>query len=70
MRTLDWDSGRILQQDLDAEFSLTIDDPYEDGDILIDEGTPIMGIHDIEYDGEHYEVSVEIKRVLHTRAVS
>ena len=69
---LDLDTGRVIRQDLDAQFSLTIgcpgegDDWDEDGlnfEWLIDEGTPIMGIHDIEYDGERYEVTVEIKRV-------
>lgn len=64
---LDLDSGRVIRQDLDAEFSLTIGDPEEEDGLnfiwLVDEGTPIMGIHDIEYDDERYEVTVEIRRV-------
>ena len=67
--TLDLDTGRVIRQDLDADFGLTMWDPddadgYDDGVVnLIDEGTPITGIHDIEWKGERYEVTVEIKRV-------
>ena len=64
---LDLDTGRVIPQELDAEFSLTIGDPHDEDGInfvwLIDEGTPVMGIHRIEYDGEEYDVTIEIKRV-------
>ncbi len=63
MTTRDLDTGELIQQDLDADFTLTMWNEEEDyPEPLIDEGTPVAGRHEFEWKGEHYTVTVEIKR--------
>lgn len=56
----DLTTGEYIPTELDAEFQLTIGDPFGDGEVLIDEGTPI-GVHEVEYEGSVYEVRCTVR---------